>query len=433
MMKAFQFLANITQTYLIPAFNILANIVTGIGGFLLENLKPVFEWLTGFIKDTLYPAFLTLAGFIVADIVPIFESMGSIIKEYIWPALTLLGGAVYDYVIAPFMTLAGFVWDNLTPVLMALGALLLGIHGSYLIQQGLELAKNAALLVGTAAQWIVNGGLFAAAGALMAFVAPILAVVIPLVALVALFKALYDSGWTFGNAIDAVKDNLSRFWLTLVDAVNGLLSIIPNALGGISEEEALRRKKANDDERERLDAARDARDAERAKIAHERDSDTKQQKRNDASAKIDQKIMGLKTSHATGLADANKKELDARAAKTDMNTTDSVALLGQELKSQKSGILPKAEAAKKEIEQKGVAKQADDAKTKADAEAKVKAEQEAKSVASPAKTQESAESLLASLNTKMEQLLAVGRGQLEVNRSQLSAAHAMSGDLHKMA
>jgi hypothetical protein len=38
-----------------------------------------------------------------------------------------------------------------------------------------------------------------------------------------------------------------------------------------------------------------------------------------------------------------------------------------------------------------------------------------------------------SLNTKLDQLIAVGKGQLEINRNQLSAAQAMSGDLHKMA
>jgi hypothetical protein len=49
----------------------------------------------------------------------------------------------------------------------------------------------------------------------------------------------------------------------------------------------------------------------------------------------------------------------------------------------------------------------------------------------PASTQESAESLLSSLNTKLEQLIAVNKGQLELENRQLSAVQAMSNDLLK--
>jgi proline racemase len=143
--------------------------------------------------------------------------------------------------------------------------------------------------------------------------------------------------------------------------------------------------------------------------------------------------MGLKKGSAEGLADANRKEKEALEERTNLNTADSIALLGQELKSQKSAILPPAEAAKKEIEQKGMAKQADEATTKEEAKKKAQADQEAKSDASPVKTQESAESLLASLNTKIDQLIAVGKFQIAINERQLSASQAMSGDLHKMA
>jgi hypothetical protein len=408
MMDAFKFLAGITQTYLIPAFNIMAAIVTGVGGFLLETLKPVFEWLTGVIRDTLYPAFLKLAGFIMVDIVPIFETVGSILKEYVWPALVLLGGAVYDYVISPFMSLAGFIWDNLTPIMLGLGTAL-GIYaGVMLVKNAADIAATAVTIAKTVAMLALLGPLALVALGFAALASPIGLIVAGISLLVYGFKKLYDNGWSFSSALDAIVDNFLN-----------LANKLSFGKYGIDDAE--------------LKARADKRKLERDQIAHERSSDTKQQKRDDASHKIDQKILGLKNSHADGLASANKKEQDARDAKTDMNTTDSVALLGQELKSQKSGILPTAEAAKKEIEQKGVAKQADDAKSKTDAEAKVKAEQEAKAAATPGKTQESAESLLASLNTKMEQLIAVGRGQLEVNRSQLSAAHAMSGDLHKMA
>lgn len=430
MMDAFKFLAGITQTYLIPAFNIMAAIVTNVGGFLLETLKPVFEWLTGVIRDTLYPAFLKLAGFIMVDIVPIFETVGSILKEYVWPALVLLGGAVYDYVISPFMSLAGFVWDNLTPILLGLGTAL-GIYaGVMLVKNAADIAATAVTIAKTVAMLALLGPLALVALGFAALSSPIGLIVVGIGLLVYGFKKLYDSGWTFGTAIDALKDNLKGFFLTLTD---GFLWLLDKLTFGDANKKIKEAMAASEAEHKLLEDKEKARDAERAKIAHERSSDTKQQKRDEASHKIDQKILGLKNSHADGLASANKKEQDARDAKTDMNTTDSVALLGQELKSQKSSILPTAEAAKKEIEQKGAAKQADEAKSKTDAAAKVKAEEDAKAASTPVKTQESAESLLANLNTKMDQLVKYMAQTTTNTYQQVQATHALSGDVHKAA
>ena len=247
---------------------------------------------------------------------------------------------------------------------------------------------------------------------------------------------MYDSGWTFGTAIDALKDNLKGFFLALTD---GFLWLLDKLTFGDANKKVKEAMAASDAEHKRLKDAETARDNERTKIATERET----AKQNN---KLDQKLLGLKNSHADGLAAANKKEQEARDAKTDMNTADSVALLGQELKSQKSNILPKAEAvkkesdilpkaeaAKKEIEQKGVAKQADDAKTKADAEAKVKAEQETKAAATPVKTQESAESLLANLNTKMDQLVKYMAQTTTNTYQQVQATQALGSDVHKAA
>jgi hypothetical protein len=409
MMGAFKFLADLTQTYLIPAFNIMAAVVTSVGGFLLENLKPVFESLTGFIRENMYPTFLKLAGIVVVDVVPVLETLGSIMRT--------VGSIIIEYVWPAFKAIGGFIFDNIMPIFAGLGVAL----GVYAFTQ------IPALIAGMAAQIAATWALVAP---VLAAAAPFIAIAAIVAGLVFIFKKLYDNGWSFGTAIDAVKDNLNRFWLTLVDAVNGLLSIIPNALGGISKEEAERRKATNDALRKELDERESARDAERDKTAEGRD---KQKKRDEASSKIDQKIIGLKKGSAEGLADANRKEKEALEERTNLNTADSIALLGQELKSQKSAILPPAEAAKKEIEQKGMAKQADEATTKEEAKKKAQADQEAKSDASPVKTQESAESLLASLNTKIDQLIAVGKFQIAINERQLSASQAMSGDLHKMA
>lgn len=391
MMDAFKFLAGITQTYLIPAFNIMAAIVTGVGGIL---------------------------------------------KDYVWPALALLGGAVYDYVISPFMTLAGFVWDNLTPIMLGLGTAL-GIYvGLMVFKNAAVIAETAVTIAKTVAMLALLGPLALVALGFAALTSPITLIVAGIGLLVYGFKKLYDSGWTFGTAIDALKDNLKGFFLALTD---GFLWLLDKLTFGDANKKVKEAMAASDAEHKRLKDAETARDNERTKIAKERET----AKQNN---KLDQKLLGLKNSHADGLAAANKKEQEARDAKTDMNTADSVALLGQELKSQKSNILPKAEAvkkesdilpkaeaAKKEIEQKGVAKQADDAKTKADAEAKVKAEQETKAAATPVKTQESAESLLANLNTKMDQLVKYMAQTTTNTYQQVQATQALGSDVHKAA
>jgi hypothetical protein len=343
-----------------------------------------------------------------------------------------LGGVIYDYVISPFMSLAGFIWDNLTPILLGLGTALAAYLGFMVIKNaaaifetGVIIAKTAAMIALLAPMALLAVGVSLVAAGFALLTSPIGLVVVGIGLLVYGFKKLYDAGWSFGNAWDAIKDNLERGLIYLEEAW-------AKFKGWFSKEtdEDKKAKENREKRKKELDDARTARDAERAQIADGRD---KQKKRDEASAKVDQKIMGLKTSHAAGLADANKKEKDAIEERTNLNTADSVALLGQELKSQKSAILPTAEAAKKEIEQKGVAKQADEASTKESAMKKAVAEQEAAKAASPVKTQESAESLLASLNTKIDQLIAVGRSQIDINQRQLSAAQAMSGDLHKMA
>jgi membrane protein involved in colicin uptake len=93
--------------------------------------------------------------------------------------------------------------------------------------------------------------------------------------------------------------------------------------------------------------------------------------------------------------------------------------------------LPKAEAAKKELEQKGEEKTAADKKAadeKAKAEEKSK-EETKKGGKGAAPAQESAETLLASLNTKMTELIKINKGTQAVSEQQLSVQKGMTSDL----
>ena len=145
------------------------------------------------------------------------------------------------------------------------------------IGAGLYLAYNAVVAAATLATSLQALGITAMlpalagmAGAVWAVISPLIPFAVAAAALVYAFKKMYDSGWTFGSAIQAVSDNLKSFWLTLQDLMNSMLSLLPSWAGGISKSEAERRKAVNDDERKTLEANEKSRDATRATVAAER-------------------------------------------------------------------------------------------------------------------------------------------------------------------
>ena len=439
LLNAFQVAADLVMNWVVPAFHIFSAVVTEVGNFLLTTLKPVFESVSTFIRDTLYPIFLDLAAVVMVDVWPALQAVGDVIQTYVWPALQTIGGVIMDYVYPVFQSMASFIGDNLQPILLALGTSLVAYAGYVAIMNGLELVRNGLLILSS----VGLGGLAAAA---WAAAAPILAIVAPIVALVGLFTYLYKTGWSFGTVIDALKDNFSRLWLTLQDWMDGLLVMIPNALGGISKEEAQKRQELRDQTRKELDEKEKARDKERELKAAERSSDTKAQERKEAAAKVDQKIVDLKKKGAGGIEKANDKEEKARNKAAELkeksldyeDTTQLLLGYGQQqksgfIKNPESGATAGAENEKKAIEAKAEEKAKAEAKAKTEAEAKKEAEEKAKGNKPAPTTQESAETLLASLNTKMDQLIKINKGVHEVNEKQLSTQQSLSGDVYSAA
>jgi hypothetical protein len=408
LMSSFQILGNLVTTYVLPAFMIFSDIIASVGNYLVSNLKPIFESIGNFIKDSLYPAFLTLAAFILVDIVPVLQSMAAAVNDYVVPVFNDIANLIGTYVMPVFESIGTFIADNLMPIFLGLGTALM-VYAGY-------------QAIASAIQFVVSGGLVAMASGLTAVLLPLLPFALAVGGLVLLFKKLYDGGWTFGTAIDAVKDNLQRFWLTLVDAVNGLLSIIPNALGGISKDEAVRRKALTDATRKELDEKEKSRDSVRKEVATERSSEKKKEAREQKKIEIDKKLIGLKDSHNKKLGTENEKA-EAALAKTNFNTNNSLDLLKSEvaIAGTKPGSMSAAETGKKEIETKKEA----EVKAKADKEEKKKTEGATPS----APTQESAESLLASLNTKLDQLIKVNMYMQDVQDRQLRVQQGLSGDL----
>ena len=433
MLKAFEVAANLVMNYVVPAFQIFSAVITEVGTFLLDTLKPVFAAVSDFIRDTLYPIFLDLAAIILVDVWPALQAVGDIIQTYVWPALQTIGGVIMDYVYPVFEKMYTFIADNLQPILLALGTALVAYAGYVTIMNGLELIRNGLLIASS----LGLGGLAAAA---WAAAAPILAIAAPILALIGIFTYLYKTGWSVSTAFDAVKDNLERFGMSFTEMLDFIRNKLPNDWGGISDEEKKLRDEERTKRRAELDQKEKDRDKERELKAAERSSENKAAERKEAALKIDQKIVDLKNKGAGGLSAANDKEQKARekaAELKELNYEDTTQLLTGFATQQKSAFIKNpesnavagAEGARKAVETEADKKAQTEAKVKAEAEARAKEEEKTKGNRPAPSTQESAETLLASLNTKMDQLIKINKGVHDVNEKQLTVQQSFSGDV----
>lgn len=444
LIPAFGVAVDIITKYVVPGFAILFEAASEIAQYLAGPVKEVFEAVAGFIQDTLYPAFLTIAGYIMADVVPALQDIGSVIKEYVWPAMKSIGETIADYVTPVFRAVANYIANNLTPILLGVAAGLL-LYGTY-------------LAVTTAATFILNGGLITLGSAVIAAAAPFIAIAIPVIAMVALFKHLYDTGWTFGSAIEALQDNFERFGMAIEELIDNLKSKFSLFMSDDDKKAMEKRAQERDARRKELDEKEAKRTEKRAEVAGQRaeDMQNKDQKRAEASAAVDNKIQDVKAKGLSKLQSANAKEekaLDdkAKLAEQQQNLDDPVQMLKDFAKNNNSGFIKEpektaiakpsdstqvaqADATKKQLTEKADAEKA--AATKAEADKKAEAEKKSNGSGQTGPNvkpaQESAETLLASLNTKMDRLIKISMDTHSVNEKQVSVMQGMTGDLYSV-
>ena len=79
--------------------------------------------------------------------------------------------------------------------------------------------KGSALGLGKMAAAALSATLGLGKAAMAALVAslPFLKIIAPVVAIVTLFRYLYNTGWSFGDVLEAMGDNLKRFGIGFVD------------------------------------------------------------------------------------------------------------------------------------------------------------------------------------------------------------------------
>ena len=416
-MASFETLSSLVSMIIVPAFQILGAVVGGIAGLINTFVLPALNVMGAIITDTLYPAFLDLAVFFQENILPVLEYLGGILTDYVIPPLAWLGEKLLD--------VGSLIGEYLSPIL-------LGVVG------GLA-AYKIALFAKTAATWLANGGLLATAAATWALVSPLLLAAAPFIAIgvaigaaIALFKGLYDAGWTLGSAFEAVKDNFARFGLYMSEVINDIRRKLPNWAGGISGEEADMRKEEIEKERTALNEREKLRDAKREEVKKDRGTDevTKQTKRDEMNLKL-KRSLGIGYQKQTA---EDQKALDARK-KLNADYSTPEGSLASFLAKNNSSLIKDRTAGTPSSSTVQTALTEKEAKAKAEADAK--SAKEAKSKGEDPKTGEKTPSkptmtegeFWANLNTSIQSLVRLQSQQLMTNNRQLAEIEALRQDM----
>lgn len=411
LMKAFQFTAGLVMTYLVPAFEVMGNVLTSVGSALIDFLEPIIRQIGDFIMMHVIPAFMDL-----------------------WPIIQTIGGVINDYVLPVLMTLGGFILDNIVPILEGLGAGLLA-YGAIVAYNSAMKAYNTlttvaetgvrtGLLAGLAAQITATWG---AAAAALGLSAPMLGVVVAIAAVVAIFAALYKNGWTLGTAFEAIKDNLARFGMNIMELVDTIRNKLPESFGGISDDE----KKLRDEERAKrraeLDEKEKDRDKERAATAKERGYEAKEEQQKKAQLMFDTKKLGMTQAEVKTL---EKKQ----AVEQGLDLKDPLSMLKGLAKSEGSAFIKDAPgAAATPTPQAAQAAAQTPAQAAQNAGATTTASTNPSSTAATAAGQTSSQDAGASgintLNTSIEKMIAMQRQTNQLLQNQLRVQENMSGNL----
>lgn len=387
MMGAFNTLAYLTNLIIVPAFQLLTGAVS-----LVAN----------FISTFVYPAFLQIVGMFQTQFMPVISSIAETITSVVKPAFEFVGGVVTDYVLPAFRTIGGYLLDNVMPILGGLTAGLIALNASVIYGNVLQGYRNTVIAAGNAFETARNfvmglsiAGLQALAMNAWAAALPLIKIAAPILLMVGLFKLLYDRGFTFQSALEELTDGFLR-----------LLNKVTLGKMGLSEDE--------------YKARSEARAQARVELAEERKNGKDRKDREEAAAKLDKKIMGGKEKYADTIEKSNKS-IDANSGPE--------ALAKQFAKAEGSYLIPKdqqastaADTTKKEIENKA------EAKAKEEVKQEVKQEQSGKT---PTTTQESAESLLAQLNSRMAELIKISAQTTTNTYETVVATKGLSKDLYK--
>lgn len=439
MMKAFDFVANLVMTFLVPAFNVIGMVLGGLASLVMTIIKPAFDAVGFVVGQILYPVFRNFAAFVQVDLLPPIQSFANSIRDFVSPAIEWFGGFMKDIVNPGIQSFSSFLKDVMVPAFYALVPVLAVLAANLAYNSAQVVLSTLAKAKETLVTGILTLKKSILAGATFLLGLPFMKVALVVGAVVAIFVALYRSGFTVESAMQALGDNLYRLYMTIGETIDRIMGFL-----GLGDKDA---RKARADERAvtraELDAREKDRDTAREAKKQERGIAEQDSKRDAAAAKIDEKVLGIKGQQL----DQAKEE-----QKVSKDYNNSLTLLKNEAQAQKSGLVKPppstaatpspadikspqpaasagAEAAKKGMEATAEAKAAEQAKQEAAKNAAQLPDASPTSTPDKPAVQESAESLLASLNNKMDQLIKINKGVATTGEKQLSAQEASIGDL----
>jgi hypothetical protein len=427
LMKTFGMVATFVQNAVVPGFFLLAGIVTTIGGILINTLQPAFEGMGNFIADTVYPAFQELAAFFVAHVIPgVTEAINNLLPIFV---------AVGEAILPPLLSIGEFIFDNLTPILVGLGIGMAAFAAAKVVSTAIILANAAATSVQTLGVLGAIAGFLGLNVAMLPFLAVALAVTAGLVGLALLFKH-------FGGDLQVVGDGFKWLWSYMEEFGQNLVLLYYKIMDKITpgdkykdlaEEQAEKIKKTTD-ERDALEKGM----ADRMKANREK-AEEKEQKAANTKNALDIKNIKEGQKNAAGLEAANKKQAEEQEKKLNLNASETDLLVDFAKQQGSAYIKDKPPAsASASTGTAAITTEADQTKAAAEAAAK-KAEEEKKAEDSkkesgkgPApSTQDSPATLLASLNTKMDQLIKHAAVTQSNTYETYRATNGLSGNLYK--
>jgi hypothetical protein len=384
--------------------------------------------------------------------------------------IALANSGMIDFLMDAFSTMATLVQTFVVPAFQIIGEVLPVVGTALVVYLGLLLAQNATLIIKAALDKI-DIALKALSNA------PMLLFALAIGALVVLFKKLGGDTQvlkdTFSYAVLGIKQffqNIALLYYKLMDKITP-----GNKYKKLAEEQELKIQKTKDERAEIAKGISDRMKNNRAANAHDAKNLAEKKQIDAEKNKLDYgsgpeallKQFGLKENSKFAIegkkVDVNKEKEAAEEELKEAKTTAAKEAALEKIKaaekkladldklSKGEGVpknkepakveaapkdkpkenLPKAENTKKEIEQKGEEKTAAEKKAaeeRAKAEEKTR-EENKKEGKGAAPAQESAESLLASLNTKMTELIKINKGTQAVSEQQLSVQKGMTSDL----
>jgi hypothetical protein len=474
-------------------FDTLNGVVRG-GILIFESLMRGIDTLSGPFKrlgDTIFGVEESTGSFgdtlidIGAVVGTALELLADIIGWTIDNAVIPLVKMFQDYVLPVLDSVYQTIKEYLVPILVAAGVLFLAFNAMTILGTVVKFAYIAAMVVATAGLAIMAAGVAIVAGALFLLTSPIGLAILAIGALIVIFK---KAGGDFQVITDGLKylwSGLETFFSALKLGFFKVLDALPGVDFGKEIEEEEKKIVEQKAEREQLVTAMATRMEEnKAKAA----ADAKQEEGKQTTGLMDdlKGLFGPKGAANAAAAERHKDEkraqnINLRANKPgkfggaggaggaapsgkdpkaaegkpeiqmDYNA-GSESLLKQLAEKQGSALAVKpgaassdmakttdalaaASAEKKSIEAAAEKKKADEAaaknkteeeKKKADEDAKKKKEEEEKN-----KKPESAETLLAQLNTSMTKLLAHAEQTTKNTYATYDAAKGLNKNLYK--